>query len=90
MPKKRYNDGGMAGVTQQPTYPFGTNAPAATMASDGSSMGGVNQTFNMQPQATAQPAAPTSAIFKKGGKVNSASKRGDGIAQRGKTRGRVR
>ena len=27
--------------------------------------------------------------YKKGGKVNSASKRGDGIAQRGKTRGRM-
>ena len=27
--------------------------------------------------------------FKKGGKVSSASKRGDGIAQRGKTRGRM-
>jgi len=28
--------------------------------------------------------------FKKGGKVSSASRRGDGIAQRGKTRGRMR
>lgn len=28
-------------------------------------------------------------LFKKGGKVASASKRADGIAQRGKTRGRV-
>ena len=28
------------------------------------------------------------STFKKGGKVASASKRGDGIAQRGKTRGR--
>jgi hypothetical protein len=84
MPKKRYNDGG---ITQQPTYPFGTNTPAATMASDGSSTGGVNQTFNMQPQATAQPAAPA-APFKKGGQVSrsSASKRADGIAIRGKTR----
>jgi len=82
MAKKRYNDGG---VTQQPTYPFGTNAPAATTTSDGSSMGGVNQTFNMQPQATAEPAAPAST-FKKGGKVKSASARADGCAIRGKTR----
>jgi hypothetical protein len=84
MPKKRYNDGG---ITQQPTYPFGTNAPAATTTSDGSSMGGVNQTFNMQPQATAQPATPATT-FKKGGKVSrsSASKRADGIAIRGRTR----
>ena len=28
-------------------------------------------------------------IFKKGGKVSSASSRGDGIAQRGKTKGRM-
>ena len=85
MAKKRYNDGG---VTQQPTYPFGTNTPAATTTSDGSSMGGVNQTFNMQPQATAQPAAPTDTAFKKGGQVSrsSASKRADGIAKRGLTR----
>lgn len=81
---KRYNDGG---VTQQPTYPFGTNVqatpPAGTQAA-----GGVNQTFNMQPQATAQPAATTGAAFKKGGQVSrsSASKRADGIAKRGLTR----
>lgn len=31
----------------------------------------------------------TSETFKKGGKVSSASKRADGIAQRGKTRGRM-
>jgi len=86
--KKRYNDGGMTGATQQPTYPFGTNVQAAAPA-DTQSSGGVSQTFNMQPQATAQPAAPTSTMFKKGGKVVSASKRGDGIAQRGKTRGRM-
>lgn len=83
---KRYNDGG---VTQQPTYPFGTNVQPTTTASGTEGMGGVNQTFNMQPQATAQPAASTGTTFKKGGKVASASKRGDGIAQRGKTRGRM-
>ena len=82
---KRYNDGG---ITQQPTYPFGTNVPATTMTSDGFSMGGVNQTFNMQPQATAQPAAPTS-VFKKGGKVSGYRSTADGIAKRGKTKGRM-
>jgi hypothetical protein len=86
MPKKRYNDGG---VTQQPTYPFGTNAPAATTTSDGSSMGGVNQTFNMQPQATAQPPAATGATFKKGGKVGGYRTAADGCASRGKTKGRM-
>lgn len=83
--KKRYNDGG---VTQQPTYPFGTNVQSGTTPTDTQTAGGVNQTFNMQPQATAQPAAPTSTGFKKGGKVtrSSASKRADGIAKRGLTR----
>ena len=28
-------------------------------------------------------------VYKKGGKVSSASKRADGIAQRGKTRGKI-
>lgn len=83
---KRYNDGG---VTQQPTYPFGTNVQPVAAPAGTEGMGGVNQTFNMQPQATATPAAPTGTPFKKGGKVNSASKRGDGIAQRGKTKGRM-
>ena len=86
MPKKRYNDGG---VTQQPKYALGTNAPAATTTSDGSSMGGVNQTFNMQPQATAQPSAPTGATFKKGGKVGGYRTAADGCASRGKTKGRM-
>ena len=84
MKKKRFNDGG---ITQQPTYPFGTNVQAAA-PTDTQAAGGVNQTFNMQPQATAQPATPTGASFKKGGKVSrsSASKRADGIAKRGLTR----
>lgn len=88
MAKKRFNDGGMAGTTQQPTYPFGTNAQATAAPADTQAAGGVNQTFNMQPQATAQPAAPTPSGFKKGGKVSrsSASKRADGIAKRGLTR----
>jgi len=37
-------------------------------------------------QRTGQEFAPN---FKKGGKVSSASKRGDGIAQKGKTKGRM-
>jgi hypothetical protein len=84
MPKKRYNDGG---ITQQPTYPFGTNVQA-TAPADTSGAGGVNQTFNMQPQATAQPAAPA-ATFKKGGKVGGYRTAADGCASRGKTKGRM-
>lgn len=91
---KKYADGGM---TQQPTYPFYGNTPQA-----GGQNGGMNQTFNMQPQATAdngQMQQPK--MFKKGGKISaskmgavkvakpkmsSASSRADGIAIRGKTR----
>lgn len=78
---KRMNVGGNTGTTQQPTYPFSTNAqqPAAG-AQEGQ---GVNQTFNMQPQA--QAGTPRQMTFRKGGYV----KKADGAAQRGKTRGKI-
>ncbi len=76
---KKYADGGM---TQQPTYPFYGNQPQA-----GGQNGGMNQTFNMQPQANAVPnPQQPMQTFKNGGKVSSASKRADGCAIRGKTR----
>jgi hypothetical protein len=79
MAKSKYADGGM---TQQPTYPFYGNAPQA-----GGQNGGMNQTFNMQPQANAgDPNQQQQQRFKKGGKVSSASARADGCAVRGKTR----
>lgn len=79
--KKKYADGGAVDLTQQPTYPFYGNAPQASTTQPGT-----NQTFNIQPTATAgQPQA-----MKKGGAVkSSASKRGDGCAVRGRTKGRV-
>ncbi len=78
---KRMNMGGAAGSTQQPTYPFSTNAQPAQTGQDQS---GVNQTFNMQPQAQAgQP--PRQMTFRKGGYV----KKADGCAARGKTRGKI-
>lgn len=43
-----------------------------------------NQYDEDEPAPAAQPAG-----MKKGGKVSSASTRGDGIAQRGKTKGRM-
>jgi hypothetical protein len=84
---------GAMDITQQ-TYPF-----TDTSTPDDSSKG-VNQTFNIQPTASAagQPQEQQAALFKKGGKVkkmsaggkvSSASKRGDGCAQRGKTKGRM-
>lgn len=38
---------------------------------------------------TGENTNPAGDTFKRGGKVNSASRRGDGIASRGKTRGRL-
>jgi hypothetical protein len=95
---KRYQDGGIV-INQQPaqgqnpqapsassgyfgntqsTYPF--QSSSASPATDTGS--GVNQTFNIQPSAQAgQPQQ-----MKRGGKVSSASRRGDGCAIRGKTR----
>lgn len=76
---KRYADGGNV-ATQQPTYPFYGNTPQPSTTQPG-----MNQTFNIQPQAT-----DTAQVrMKKGGKVSSASKRADGCATKGKTRGRM-
>jgi hypothetical protein len=78
---KRYADGGDV-ATQQPTYPFYGNTPQPSTTQPET---GVNQTFNIQPSASA--GRPTQ--MKKGGKVSSASKRADGCATKGKTRGRM-
>lgn len=89
---KRYQDGGVT-INQQPaelpglssygqssaSYPF-----QSTAASGGGTDSGVNQTFNIQP--TAQAGQPEQ-VMKRGGKVKA--HRGDGIAQRGKTKGRM-
>ena len=45
---RKFADGGAIGPNQQPTYPFYGNQPQA-----GGQSGGLNQTFNMQPQASA-------------------------------------
>ena len=47
---RKFADGGAIGPNQQPTYPFYGNQPQA-----GGQSGGLNQTFNMQPQAQAGP-----------------------------------
>ena len=79
---KKYADGGqIQGQVQQPTYPFYGNTPQA-----GGQNGGMNQTFNMQPQANADANQQPQQRFKKGGAVKSASARADGCAIRGKTR----
>jgi hypothetical protein len=92
---KRYQEGGVT-INQQATptelpgmagygpstsgYPFQSDSSASSATGTDS---GVNQTFNIQP--TAQAGQPEQAM-KRGGKVNSASKRADGCAIRGKTR----
>jgi hypothetical protein len=78
---KRYADGGEI-AAQQPTYPFYGNQPVASTTEPSA---GMNQTFNIQPSVSA--GQPTQ--MKKGGKVSSASKRADGCATKGKTRGRM-
>ena len=81
MKKKRYADGGIVANQnpQQPTYPFQqANTSAASKPE-------VQQTVNVQPQANpAQPMMQT-RMMRKGGYVKVA----DGIAQRGKTKGRL-
>ena len=96
---KRYQEGGVTINQQAPaqtelpglagygastnTYPFGS---ASKDTGSGSGLGsGVNQTFNIKP--TVQAGQPQG--MKRGGKVSSASKRADGCAQRGKTKGRM-
>jgi hypothetical protein len=91
---KRYQEGGVT-INQQAApqdlpglsgygqstaaYPFQSSAGSPSATDTGS---GVNQTFNIQPSAQAgQPQQ-----MKRGGKVNSASRRADGCAIRGKTR----
>lgn len=81
---KKYADGGSIDQTQQPTYPFYGNQPQTSGVN-----GGTNQTFNIQPQASAgapDQQQPMQQSYKTGGKVSSASKRADGCAIRGKTR----
>ena len=83
---KKFADGGLLITPQSnsnPTYPFPSNSSSGVMSS-GEGLG-VNQTFNIQPTASAEQPS-TTPTFKKGGKVSSASKRADGCAVRGKTK----
>lgn len=85
---KRFDDGGVVGNSN---YPFGQGqaASAAPAASEG--LGNNSPLVQVNaPGAEAAETADSTKPFgmKKGGKV-TASRRGDGIAQRGKTRGRM-
>ena len=61
--RRKFADGGVTGV-QQPTYPFYGNTPQA-----GGQNGGMNQTFNIQPQAQAGPNDQMGQRFAKGGQT---------------------
>jgi hypothetical protein len=94
---KRYQEGGVTINQQAPaqtelpglagygaptnSYPFQSAGSSPSATDTGS---GVNQTFNIQPSA--QAGQPATTTMKRGGKVSSASRRGDGCAIRGKTR----
>jgi len=89
---KRFDDGG---VVANYNYPFGQSqasaapAPASTSTGLGnnSPLVQVNSTAAETPQVFENPATAAPIQMKKGGKVTA--RRGDGIAQRGKTRGRM-
>lgn len=55
----------------------------------GPDMSAVNKAVAIERELDLQDKARKSMGFKKGGKVGSASKRADGIATKGKTRGRI-
>lgn len=88
---KRFDEGGMVANAN---YPFGqgqVSAPAADPYSGGlgntSPLVQVNAGAADAAQIEQNPATATPVQMKKGGKV--IARRGDGIAQRGKTRGRM-
>jgi hypothetical protein len=71
------------------TYPFASQGLTAEPQPEPSVNVGNSQTQGVDPtQINSLPSY--NAAFKKGGKVSSASKRGDGIASKGKTRGMLR
>jgi hypothetical protein len=95
---KRFDDGG---VVANSNYPFGQGQVPSSSGSSSSGLGNnsplvqVNSGATDTSQVLATPAATSAATsattpvqMKKGGAV-SAPSRGDGIAQRGKTKGRM-
>jgi hypothetical protein len=89
---KRFDDGGVVGNTN---YPFGqgqsaSSAPAAPSPIFNSGLGNSSPLVQVNTPGAATENAVAAKPFgmKRGGKV-TVSKRADGIAQRGKTRGRM-
>jgi len=88
---KRFDEGG---VVANSNYPFGqgqaSSAPAtSTGLGNNSPLVQVNSTAAETPQVFENPATTAPVQMKKGGAVKSGkSSRGDGIVQRGRTKGR--
>ena len=87
---KRFDEGGMIANAN---YPFGQGqaagapAPTSTGLGNNSPLVQVNAGAADAAQIEQNPTTATPVQMKKGGKV-TASRRGDGIAQRGRTKGR--
>jgi len=87
---KRFDEGGMVANAN---YPFGQGqvsaapAPTSTGLGNNSPLVQVNAGAADTAQVAETPATATPVQMKKGGKVTA--HRGDGIVQRGKTRGRM-
>ena len=86
---KRYDDGGVVGNSN---YPFGqgqavSSTPATTDSTGLGNNSPLVQVMNSGSDTTTMDSTKPFGM-KKGGKVSS-NRRGDGIAQRGKTRGRM-
>jgi hypothetical protein len=84
---KRFDDGGVVGNSN---YPFGQAQAASAPASTSPGLGNTSPLVQVTtPGAQAQEVVESAKPFgmKKGGMT--ASRRGDGVAQRGKTRGRM-
>jgi hypothetical protein len=87
---KQFNDGGVIGNAN---YPFGQGQAPSSAPAPNTGLGNTSplvqvNTPGAEVAETVEPAKPFG--MKKGGMVSSASKRADGCAQRGKTRGRMR
>lgn len=100
---KRYQTGGLT-TSSSPVSAFGMQPKSGAAAginqiAEGvdavtQQMGNISNALgsnNAPGSSLSAPSATSQALFKKGGKVkvSSASKRGDGCAKRGKTKGRM-
>ena len=77
------------GVQKPEGIPKVAKKPITSFSVSGGGSGGVSDTREMQLGADLDPKAMMKKGYKKGGSIPSASKRADGIAKKGKTKGRI-